>query len=82
MDLVSIGLAGNGFIDALSHPVCGTLIAEYLYAGESVFTYNLCWELREHFLGEIFDIRGGQNAWRSLQDICSLLRCCSCQDVS
>ena len=57
----------NGFIRALTDPVFGALIVGYLYAHEQVQGYNLCWELRHEFLGCIFEIRAGLNAWQQLQ---------------
>ena len=57
----------NGLIRALTDPVFGALILERLYAHEQVKAFNLCWELRLNFLGEVLEIKAGLNAWHQLQ---------------
>ena len=56
------------FEEALASPEIGSIIQSFLYADELVFAVNLSWELREHFLGDICDIRCGLQAWGWLQD--------------
>ena len=51
------------FEEALTAPVLGDLILSWLYADEQVHAFNLSWELREHFIGSILEIRHGLNAW-------------------
>jgi hypothetical protein len=55
---------------ALADPFLGGFEAEFLYADELVFAWNLCRDLREHFLGDIFVIRGRLEAWNWLQGEC------------
>ena len=54
--------------EALASPEIGNIIQSFLYADELVFAFNLSWELREHFLGDICDICCGLRAWGNLQD--------------
>ena len=42
---------------AVTAPVTGKLILDWLYAHEQVLLFNSSWELREHFLGDILEIR-------------------------
>ena len=56
------------FEAALTSPEIGNIIQSFLYADELVFAFNLSWELREHFLGDICDICCGLRAWGRLQD--------------
>ena len=51
---------------ALTAPVTGQLILDWLYAHEQVLLFNSSWELREFFLGDILEIRAGLNAWHWL----------------
>ena len=51
---------------ALTEPVTGQLILDHLYAHEQVVTFNTSWELRQTFLGDVFEIRVGLNVWFQL----------------
>jgi len=53
--------------EALASPEIGNIIQCFLYADELVFAFNLSWELREYFLGDICDICWGLRAWQSWQ---------------
>ena len=54
--------------EALASPDIGNIIQSFLYADELIFAFNLSWELREHFLGDICDICWGLRSWQSWQD--------------
>ena len=53
--------------EALASPEIGNIIQCFLYADELVFAFNLSWELREYFLGDICDICWGLRSWQSWQ---------------
>ena len=57
------------FEEALASPEIGNIIQSFLYADELVFAFNLSWELREHFLGDICDIRFGLETLAVMQHI-------------
>ena len=52
---------------AVTEPVMDQLILDHLYAHEQVVTFNTSWELRETFLGDIFESRAGLNLWFELR---------------
>ena len=57
------------FVEALTSPEIGSIIQSFLFADELVFAFNLSQELRQHFLGDICDIRFGLEILRILQNI-------------
>ena len=66
------------FISTLVDPVFGKFVAEFLYADELVFAWNLCRDLREHFSSDILAVRGGLETWHSLQgELQSVIHCAS-----
>ena len=46
----------------ITAPFTGQHLLGWLYAHEQVRLFNCSWELRETFLGDIYDIRGMLNA--------------------
>lgn len=58
----------NAFMRLLVDPVLGEMLQQYLLADEQVSAFNLCWELREHFIEDIQRIRHGLATWSRLQE--------------